>query len=119
MSEVLFQSGDIIVTRSVAKFGNSTYPIANIGSVIVADEASGASGWVLLLGVGVAIWIGIATHWAVGIAVAIGALVVAARIPGTKKMTLKTSSGDVTALQSKDIHLVESVRNAIEHAFAR
>lgn len=119
MSEILFQSGDITVTRSLAKFGNSTYPIANIGSVIVADEVSGVAGWVILIGIGVAIWIGIATHWVAGIAVAIGAFVLAGRIPGSKKLTLKTSSGDVTALQSKDTQLVESVRSAIEQAFAR
>lgn len=119
MSEVLFQSGDITVTRSVAKFGNSTYPIANIGSVVIEDEANSLSGWILLLGIGVGIWAGISSHWIMGVVIAGVALFLGIKVPTKKKLTLKTSSGDVTALSSGDTNLVESVRLAIENAFTR
>ncbi|HZV19704.1 MAG: hypothetical protein BGP16_11015 [Sphingobium sp. 66-54] len=119
MDDVLFQSGNILITRSVAKFGGATYPIANIGSVSVSEEFPFA-----LLG----IFGGLATGLGVGAAIGVFAGLVAFaavlysafKFPKKKQtLTLKTSSGDITAFSSKDQVLVANVRQAIETAFAR
>jgi hypothetical protein len=118
MSDVLFQSGDITVTRSVAKFGNATYPIANIGSVIVESETS-IAGALIIAGIVIGILVGLKTNWGFGLTSFAVLFFLSAKAPSKRKLTLKTSSGDVTALSSHDANLVESVRQAIENAFTR
>lgn len=119
MSEALFQSGDITINRSVAKFGNSTYPIANIGSVTIESEPRTLAGLLFLVGIGGGIWLGFTAGWIVGLLVFGLLFFLAMKVPDKRKLTLKTSSGDVTALSSSDVKLVENVRHAIESAFAK
>jgi len=119
MSEVLFRSSDITITRSVAKFGNATYPIANIGSVVIEAEA-GFFGTIMVLAAFVLGGITWASSSFLAGLVVFGVLVIIAQfMPKKRKLTLKTSSGDVTALTSGNTKLVEDVRSAIESAFAR
>ncbi|MBM3550314.1 MAG: hypothetical protein FJX45_00840 [Alphaproteobacteria bacterium] len=39
--EVVFVSNDTTITKTMAKFGNSTYPIANIGAVTIVRKSPG------------------------------------------------------------------------------
>lgn len=119
MTDILFQSGDITITRSVAKFGNATYPIANIGSVIIENEPRTGAGLLVFLAIGAGIWSGVSAGWIVGFIIFGLLFFLALKFPDKRKLTLKTSSGDVTALSSKDVKLVENVRGAIESAFIR
>lgn len=119
MADALFQSGNITITRSVAKFGNSTYPIANIGSVTIESESRTIAGLLVMVAIGGGIWSGISAGWIAGLAFFGVAIFLAMKVPDKRKLTLKTSSGDVTALSSSDVKLVENVREAIESAFAR
>lgn len=119
MSEVLFQSGDITVTRSVAKFGNSTYPIANIGSVVIEREPGFLAVMAVLSGFILGAFLWAASNVLVGVAAFFALLFLSRFLPQKRKITLKTSSGDVTALKSGDVALVESVHRAIETAFTR
>lgn len=119
MDDVLFQSGDITITRSLAKFGNATYPIANIGSVVIEKDAPNLLGVIALVAIGGGIWVGSYAGWFVGLLVFGAVFALSYWVPEKRKLTLKTSSGDVTALSSSDTNLVEGVREAIERAFSR
>ncbi|WP_077101313.1 DUF6232 family protein [Agrobacterium sp. DSM 25558] len=123
MSEVIFQSGTITITSTLAKFGSDTYPIANIGSIKVGVEPKNHGGGAALVaaiaGIVCGFFGGAGVGIVVGITVFIGLLIVLGRAPVEKTLTFKTSSGDVTALKTTDVNLIEGVKSAIESAFVR
>ncbi|PSJ53224.1 hypothetical protein C7I85_28340 [Mesorhizobium soli] len=63
--------------------------------------------------------VGANIHEIIGLIAFVALLLVANNVPEKRTLTLKTSSGDVTALSSHDANLVESVHRAIENAFPR
>lgn len=119
MSEVLFQSKNILITRSVAKFDNATYPIANIGSVVIEREPGFFAILTVFIGIVLGLIFGFGANAVIGIGIFLASVVLARFLPHKRKLTLKTSSGDVTALKSGNVQLVENVQQAIESAFAR
>jgi hypothetical protein len=55
MEEAIFRNGNIEVTKTMAKFGNITYPIAGIGSVsVTAPDRIG--GYVLSVAIAIGGW---------------------------------------------------------------
>ncbi|MDH6235140.1 hypothetical protein M2281_005762 [Mesorhizobium soli] len=118
MAGVLFQSGDITVTRFVAKFGNATYPIVTIRSVIIERENTLL--FVLsVVAIIAGLIVGANIHEMIGLIAFVAFLFLANNVPEKRRLILKTTSGDVTALGSHDAMLVESVRQAIEDAVTR
>ena len=136
----LLQVDDIVITSSVARFGNITFQIANIDSVSVESvrRMNSVALFSLFFGLGVfvsgialigyhsafshrGIGTGLATYFfggALALA-AVGLLVQLIWPRRCAKLVLKTSSGDVEALTSDDQVYVASVQKALEDAFAQ
>jgi hypothetical protein len=123
----LFESDGIIITETTARFWNATYPIANIGSVTVETRRlpNRIAAVIFILGAVLALY-GVADpqrRFAVifliagAVAMLTGIVIGALRRKREAILVLKTSSGDVRALASRDMALVEDVKTAIEDAF--
>jgi hypothetical protein len=113
MEEAIFRNGNIEVTKTMAKFGNITYPIAGIGSVsVTAPDRIG--GYVLSVAIAIGGWT-IGGGWALaGVIAAVVVAVVTSCL--TYKLMLHTASGDKQALESLIPKLVTEVKEAIERA---
>lgn len=113
--ETIFQQSNIIIDRSLARFGTTTYPVANIGSVSI--QRNGSPGKVLavvlfIIG-GLAL---VGGGGVIGLVLLIvGALAFFFSKP-TFSIMLKTSSGDQQVLQDKNEIFVTDVKNALERA---
>jgi hypothetical protein len=119
VTDEVFRSGTIEITRSIARFGETSYPIANIGAVSVKDDPShwvGVSG--LLVIAGIIGFFGGSPLW--GIVLLSGAIVagIIASTRGRLKVMLRTSSGNEQAFTSTNKELVRQVKAAIESAVA-
>ena len=118
---------DVVITRTVAKFGNTSYPIAAISSVSVQHEEATnktflSTGLLLilaLLAIGYFEW---ASWIQVGIAggvIVVVAIILSSVFPiRTATLILTTGSGQVQALTSRDIAGIEQVKLSIEDAFS-
>jgi hypothetical protein len=117
---------DVVVTRTVAKFGNTSYSIAAISSVSVQHQESlnrtfASIGLLLIVAVLVigyfewASWIQVGI--AGGIIIVIASLLSSAFPIRTATLVLTTASGATEALTSRDIAGVEQVKLSIEDAF--
>ena len=120
MSGYFFQQGNISVDATMAKFGMTSYPIANIGSVSVEGVERMAKqialGALMLL-------IGIFTIFTITIGVGIflvflGVIIIVAGVLSPAKLILRTSSGDQQAFASRNKALVWEIKSAIEAAIA-
>lgn len=114
---VLFSSGAIEISRSIARFGNTSYPIANIGSVSVARTEKSPMmtlGTVIIL-IGLVMGFTRGLPW--GLVIGCAGLAIIAFASQELTVTLKTSSGDVQALRTRDAGLASQVKSAIEQAF--
>jgi Family of unknown function (DUF6232) len=127
---VLFQSGTIQITPSIARFDNVSYQIANLGSVsMTARRAVNRLAIALII----ASALGLFTAFEIrqgeygeylGYALLISAalfvcgMVVQNFWPAmTYKILLNTSSGNVQVLASHDRNCAEQVKDTIEYAF--
>jgi ABC-type bacteriocin/lantibiotic exporter with double-glycine peptidase domain len=117
---------DVVITRTVAKFGNTSYQIAAISSVSVRHEETTnktffSTGLLLIIAVLVIGYFEWASWIQVGIAAGIITLVViilSSAFPmRTATLVLTTASGEAQALTSGDIAGVEQVKLSIEDAF--
>ena len=117
---------DVVVTRTVAKFGNTSYSIAAISSVSVQHQESlnrtfASIGLLLIVAVLVigyfewASWIQVGI--AGGIIIVITSLLSSAFPIRTATLVLTTTSGATEALTSRDIAGLEQVKLSIEDAF--
>jgi Family of unknown function (DUF6232) len=117
---------DVVITRTVAKFGNISYSIAAISSVSVQHQESVnrtflSIGLLLIVGALVigyfewASWIQVGI--AGGIIIVITSLLSSAFPIRTATLVLTTASGATEALTSRDIAGVEQVKLSIEDAF--
>jgi hypothetical protein len=117
---------DVVVTRTVAKFGNTSYSIAAISSVSVQHQESvnrtfASIGLLLIVAALVigyfewASWIQVGI--AGGIIIVIASLLSSAFPIRTATLVLTTASGATEALTSRDIAGVEQVKLLIEDAF--
>ena len=129
--ELLFELNGARVTPHIATFGGTSYQIANIGSVHVArrKRSNPVAVIILLLGLGtVATAIvksrmtGLADEYfsmaATGIAVMFAALLLQLIWPGrVYVLILRTSSGDVDPVTSRNKEFVSNLQKAVEQAF--
>jgi Family of unknown function (DUF6232) len=129
--ELLFELNGARVTPHIATFGGTSYQIANIGSVHVArrKRSNPVAVIIFLLGLGtVATAIvksrmtGLADEYfsmaATGIAVMFAALLLQLIWPGrVYVLILRTSSGDVGAVTSRNKEFVSNLQKAVEQAF--
>lgn len=130
MPEVILLKTDTVeITPKVARFGNTAYQVANIGSVSVHNARSMNSFAILmgLLAPGLIVW-GAALRntdpdrsfylIAAGVLSIIVSTVVQKNWPViTYTVVLKTFSGDTQALSSTDRGHVRAVQDALEEAF--
>jgi len=111
--QIFFASGGISVTKTLARINDTSYPIANIGSVRV-EPNYGVAGCLFLI---IAI-VGFALGGPIiGIVVLVAALFIA-RYFITYKVIFRTSSGDQSALSTSNQSLANSIKGAIEQAVA-
>jgi ABC-type bacteriocin/lantibiotic exporter with double-glycine peptidase domain len=117
---------DVVINRTMAKFGNTSYPITAISSVSAQHRESVnrtfvSIGLVLII---VVLMIGY-FEWAswilVGIAggiIVVITIILSSAFPiRTATLVLTTASGETQALTSRDIAGVEQVKLLIEDAF--
>ncbi len=121
-----FSLKDVVITRTVAKFGNTSYQIAAISSVsaqrqesvnrtflstalllIIAILVIGYFEWVSWIEVGIA-----------GGIIAVVTIILCSAFPiRTATLVLTTASGETRTLTSRDIASVEQAKLLIEDAF--
>lgn len=129
--ELLFELDDVRITPDVAKFGGTSYQIANIGSVRVVPirKRNPVAVIAFLLGAGLIAAAAAASRTTelpekyfslavTGVAIMVAAFLLQLVWPRRAfKLVLKTSSGDVEALTSRRKKFVVDVKQAIEQAF--
>ena len=122
----LYIPQDVVITRTVAKFGNTSYQIAAISSVSAQHRESATGtlfqpGLLLIIAVlviGYFEWVSwIQVEIAGGIIVVITIILSSAFPIRTATLVLTTASGETQALTSRDIAGVEQVKLLIEDAF--
>ena len=118
MSDVYFSKDRIEITQSMARFGNTTYPIANIGAVSLEKHPNKNKGFAVFATLAGAFWALSSKGSIIAIVLFIFGIalwIYANRNFGLKLM-LRTSSGNEQAFESEDRKLVEELKNAIESA---
>ena len=129
--QLLFELDGARVTPHIATFGGTSYQIANIGSVQVTRRKSVNPLAVLIffLGLGTLAaaimksrMTGLADEYfsmaVTGVAVMFAALLLQLIWPGrVYVLILRTSSGDVDAVTSRDKEFVSNLQKAVEQAF--
>jgi ABC-type bacteriocin/lantibiotic exporter with double-glycine peptidase domain len=117
---------DVVISRTVAKFGNTSYPIAAISSVSVRHEETTnktflSTGFLLIFALAAIGYYEWASWVQVGIAAGIIVflvIILSSAFPiRTATLVLTTASGEAQALTSRDIAGVEQVKLSIEDAF--
>ncbi|MGI9408336.1 MAG: DUF6232 family protein [Hyphomicrobiaceae bacterium] len=119
--ELIYQIGDIIVSRTLARFGGISYPINGIGSVFVQKPNRiiyyAIGGALLVAGVFNVITSGGSDKaGAIPVIVGLGLLVIG--FTRTFNLVLRTASGDQQALKSRNAGKVINEKKAIEKAVA-
>ena len=121
-----FLPKDVVITRTVARFGNTSYQIAAISSVSVQHQESVNRTFlstallliIVVLIIGYFEWASwIQVGIAGGIIVVITIILTSAFPIRTATLVLTTASGETQALISRDIAGVEQVKLLIEDAF--
>jgi hypothetical protein len=129
--ELLFELNGARVTPHVATFGGTSYQIANVGSVRVVRRKKSNSLTVIIFLFGLGIlaaaivksrMTGPAEDYfsmaATGVAVMIAAFLLQLVWPRRLYvLVLRTSSGDVDALVSRNKEFVSDIQKAVEQAF--
>jgi Family of unknown function (DUF6232) len=129
--ELLFELKDARVTPHIATFGGTSYQIANIGSVHVARRKRSNPLAVVIFLLGMSIlaaaivksrMTGLADEYfsmaVTGVAVMFAALLLQLIWPGrVYVLILRTSSGDVAAITSRNKEFVSNLQKAVEQAF--
>ena len=117
---------DVVITRTVAKFGNTSYQIAAISSVSAQHRESVnwnfvSTGFLLIIAVLIIGYFEWASWTQVGIAgglIVVVTIILSSAFPiRTATLVLTTASGETQALTSRDIAGVEHVKLLIEDAF--
>jgi len=118
MTEI-FSDGNISITTAVARFGDTSYPIRNIGAVSLEDDSSA----LFILGVFVLL-VGFIMALASSDSSA-GTIVIGVLLAGIgswlsgEKLILRTSSGNEQAFKSRDKKQVRRIKAAIEEAIVK
>jgi Family of unknown function (DUF6232) len=137
--DVLLATRDVEITPKIARFGTSTYPIANIGGLTIDRTRwmnpialfllcfsfgalfSGFTIGVYMAGMTLGSLRSEVSMYFFGAAAALGAIGLLMQLIWPRRsltLTLKTSTGDIEALASDDSAYVAAVQGALEAAFA-
>ena len=125
--KVFFDAGDVRVTNARFVVAGQTFPIAAISSVRTgrgAPRSMKIPGWLLVLGVVLALWgagSGISAGGGPSLALGAGLAAVAIYLVATAPMpdytvTLTTSAGEQNALSSQDKDMIERVVQSLNDA---
>jgi len=120
--EIIYSSGNVIITKTLVRIGGISYPINGIGSVWVSKPSTPTFRIVFLVVVGIFAAASFSDPKTVGMGVffLVIAVVIFASMRGRPShLVLKTSSGDQQALSSTDVAFLTSVKAAIEQAVTR
>ena len=116
--EAVYQSADVTITRTMARFGDTSYPIGGIGSIRIEQKANETmAGWgVLLVLIGIALlaWSGSLAAAAFTLVLGIVLIVAAFKQPHT--LMLRTASGDFQAYEARDVEQLNKIKSALERA---
>lgn len=120
MTKGYYNSGFVRFDNSIADFGDTSYPIANIGAVSVDSQFEGIIGTVASLVV-----VGLIAMAFGGVGVLIGlalmglGIYLAFKGGSTEyRLDLRTSSGNSQAFKSKNKQEIEAIRKAILQAIS-
>jgi ABC-type bacteriocin/lantibiotic exporter with double-glycine peptidase domain len=117
---------DVVITRTVARFANTSYPIAAISSVSVRHRETANGAFIsiglflilALLAIGIFDWASWVLVGITGGVIAVVVIILSSAFPiRTATLVLTTTSGEIQALTSRDIAGVEQVKLSIEDAF--
>lgn len=118
--ETFLNESNVSITKTMARIGETSYPINGIGSIsVVAGEDKGMGFWAVAVICGVIGLFSLPSGFGVVMVLVAGILVVAAL--NQKKefhLVFRTASGDTQALTSEDRSYLERVKNAVEQAVA-
>ena len=128
--ELLFELNGVRVTPHIATFGGTSYQIANIASVHVARRKYNPLAVIIfLLGLGILAAAIVKSHMtglveeyssmaATGVAVMVASVLLQLIWPRrVYVLVLRTSSGEVDAVMSRNKEFVFNVQKAVEQAF--
>ena len=128
MSNIILKGENYEITQTLAQFGSTSYPIANIGSISIKEipeVGSAGCAWItIVFGALILISSTSRSESAVPIVVAFIFLIGGIAMfqippkPASYILMLKTSSGDQKALTSNDASQVKQIKQAIESAIA-
>ncbi|BCW88012.1 hypothetical protein sos41_11500 [Alphaproteobacteria bacterium SO-S41] len=112
--EVIYKKGGIEISRTLARFGSTSYPIAGIGSVFISKEKNTAG---IILGVAIMLFgaVSLKNLWGFGLLVLGIALAIWASRDHTSRLMLRTASGDQQAFEGTVAQVAE-IKAAIEQA---
>ena len=124
--EAVYKAGDVVITKTLARFGSTSYPINGIGSVSIAENSKrgGRVFGAIICGILTFISFGSFNSADPGPGVTFGviftaltAMFVFGAFAGPDfSLMLRTASGDAQALKSKDGGEVQRIKDAIERA---
>jgi hypothetical protein len=121
--EVIFESGAVVITTTLAKFGPTTYTINGIGSIYIGQKRNQTLIWVALIAAAVAAFSYAQPYnndrslAAVGVVVAVIALI--SYFARRQLLMLSISSGDKEAYASGNYAALQEIKEAIELAVTR
>lgn len=136
MSEAIYDSGGVRVSKDLVQIGGTSYAVSNINSVATkyvpdkqAEQNAGCGFLLLLVGVlsvpgGLIMMVGDrgsglgAVALGVGLAVVGGSMVKGQSAKGQWALEFQMSSGAVLALTSSERDHIDRVRSALESAMA-
>jgi len=120
--EIIYSSGNVVITKTLVRIGGISYPINGIGSVWVAKPSTPAFRIFFLVLLGFLVLVTLFDSKTVGMGVfflVIAVVVFASTTGRPSHLVLRTASGDQPALASTDLAMLSSVKAAIETAVAR
>jgi Family of unknown function (DUF6232) len=124
MTQLLYEAGDIRIARHVAHFSQTSYQIANIDSIrIVQQKKINFVAVLIAIAGALSLYFGMSEHEYDGAWFGVGLLALALLLqivwPRRRYiLVFKISSGDVEALTSSNLGLIDDVKAAIEGAFS-
>jgi len=116
--EIVYNSGNIVISKTLARFGGITYPINGIGSVYVQkpDRAGLIVFGLILIALGLWLANDVNSRIAGFVCAGIGVLIVLAAMGKPHKLMLRTASGDQQAYESTRKRELHEIKAAIEQA---
>lgn len=118
MEEAIFSSGSIIVTKTLAKFPSTTFPINGIGSVsVIKPKVAGkVIGGIIALAIALPAFSSSNSFGLGVIALGVSAIFFWKAYRAPYILVIRTASGDSRAMETPDYEYLAQVKRAIETA---